>query len=451
MNFKRTIKKYAIQATKYILIFIILICIYIITLIGTSLTPSSCMKENVIKSSEILKDEGEKKYINVGYKDASVFLFTDALMINTAYSIDSKTPLESALLDRKNYIPGQTLLEHDDKQYNLGASKNYTDEYGNIFQTAELYGLMHGENITDSYEYARYWHGYLIILRPLLVITNYNGIRIIFLCLMIALVGWLMYLIIKKLNIKIAIIFLLGLISANIFVTTQSFNEIVVFFIAIISSIYLLLKKDIEKNIGIDFFIIGSVTVFMDLLTAPLVTLGMPLVIYFLLSESKKRSVKENILTFIKLCTCWAIGYGITWVTKWIITSIICNRPIIQNAITQAKYRTKNSKISYANIVKRNLTFLSDFIILISMAIIAVYTIIKLIINRNEKINLKGNAKMTLPYLFIGILPFAWYFVLKQHSMIHSFLTYRILCITVICTFLIAEKITEKEIINKNN
>ena len=58
MNFKRTIKKYAIQATKYILIFIILICIYIITLIGTSLTPSSCMKENVIKSSEILKDEG---------------------------------------------------------------------------------------------------------------------------------------------------------------------------------------------------------------------------------------------------------------------------------------------------------------------------------------------------------------------------------------------------------
>ena len=26
MNFKRTIKKYAIQATKYILIFIILIC-----------------------------------------------------------------------------------------------------------------------------------------------------------------------------------------------------------------------------------------------------------------------------------------------------------------------------------------------------------------------------------------------------------------------------------------
>lgn len=93
MNFKRTIKKYAIQATKYILIFIILICIYIITLIGTSLIPSSCMKENVIKSSEILKDEGEKKYINVGYKDASVFLFTDALMINTAYSIDSKTPL----------------------------------------------------------------------------------------------------------------------------------------------------------------------------------------------------------------------------------------------------------------------------------------------------------------------------------------------------------------------
>ena len=445
MNFKKSIKKYVIQAIKYILVFIILICVYVLSLIGTSLIPSSCMKANIIKSSEILKDEGEKKAINVGYKNVIVFLFTDALMINTAYSIDSRTPLESSLLDRKNYIPGQTLLEHVDQQYNLGASKNYVDEKENVFQTAELYGLMHGENITDSYEYARYWHGYLVILRPLLVLTTYQGIRIVLLCLMIALVGWMMYLLTKKLNIKIAIIFLLGIVSANIFVTTQSFNEIVVFFIAVISSIYLLLKKDVEKNIGINFFVIGSITVFMDLLTAPLVTLGMPLAIYFLLSESKKKSVKENVLAFIKLCTCWTIGYGITWVTKWLITSIICNRQIIQNAITQAKFRTKNSEISYANVVKRNLTFLSCFVISTSMVIIAVYTIIKLIINRNKKINIKENVKTVLPYLFIGMLPFAWYFVLKQHSMMHPFLTYRILCITVICILIIAEKITENK------
>lgn len=442
MKIEKSIKNYIIYGIKYVLVFIILICVYMLSLIGTSLIPSNWMKNNVIKSSEILKAEGEKKRENLGYKDVYLFLFTDALMINTAYSVDSNSPVESALLARKNYIPGQTLIVHEDQQYNLGASKNYVDSYGNVFQTAELYGLMHGENITDSYEYARYWHGYLVILRPLLALTSYKEIRIILLALMITLVGFMMYLLTKKLNIKIAIIFLLGLFSANVFVATQSFNEITVFFIAIISSIYLLQKKDVDKNIGIDFFVIGSVTAFMDLLTEPLVTLGIPLAVYFLLTERKNKNVKENIIIFIKLCACWAIGYGLTWATKWIITSAICNRQIIQNAITQAKYRTDNSSISYVKVLKRNLSFLSYFIPCISIAIIGAYTFIKLIINRNEKFNIKNNIQIALPYLFIGILPFVWYFVLKQHSMIHSFFTYRILCITVICLFIITEKLT---------
>lgn len=447
MKIEKSIKEYAIHGEKYVLVFIILICVYMLSLIGTSLIPSNWMKDNVVKSSEILKTEGEKKCINIGYKDVYMFLFTDALMINTAYSIDSNSPVESALLDRKNYIPGQTLIVHKDQQYNLGASKNYVDAYGNVFQTAELYGLMHGEDITDSYEYARYWHGYLVILRPLLVLTSYKEIRITLLVLMIALVGFMMYLLTKKSNIKIAIIFLLGLFFANVFIATQSFNEIIVFFIAIISSIYLLLKKDVDKNIGINFLVIGSVTAFMDLLTEPLVTLGIPLAVYFLLTEKKNKMIKENIITFIKLCVCWAIGYGLTWATKWIITSIICNRSMIQNAIIQAKYRTENQSISYVKVLERNLSFLSYFIPFISIAIAGTYTIIRLIINRNEKFNIKKNVQIALPYLFIGILPFAWYSVLKQHSMIHSFFTYRILCITVICLFIITEKLTifEKE------
>ena len=201
------------------------------------------------------------------------------------------------------------MIVHKDQQYNLGASKNYVDAYGNVFQTAELYGIMHGEDITDSYEYARYWHGYLVILRPLLVLTSYKEIRITLLVLMIALVGFMMYLLTKKSNIKIAIIFLLGLFFANVFIATQSFNEIIVFFIAIISSIYLLLKKDVDKNIGINFLVIGSVTAFMDLLTEPLVTLGIPLAVYFLLTEKKNKMIKENIITFIKLCVCRASAY----------------------------------------------------------------------------------------------------------------------------------------------
>ena len=72
---------------KYILIFVVLICMYFTSLILSSLIPSSAIKEKVIKSSEFLKQYGEKEIVNLRYKEEEIFLFTDALMLNTAYSI----------------------------------------------------------------------------------------------------------------------------------------------------------------------------------------------------------------------------------------------------------------------------------------------------------------------------------------------------------------------------
>lgn len=75
MKEKKLIKNIAIKGLKYVLVFIILICMYMITLFATSLIPSSWMKENVTKSSETLEKEGERKSINLVYKEVSAFYF----------------------------------------------------------------------------------------------------------------------------------------------------------------------------------------------------------------------------------------------------------------------------------------------------------------------------------------------------------------------------------------
>lgn len=103
-------KNILITIAKYILIFAILIGIYLVLLTITSLIPSSALEDNVRRSSETLVQEGEKVVFNLGYKGEIIFTFTDALMINTAYSVDSSHPFQSAILARKNYIPGQTKL-----------------------------------------------------------------------------------------------------------------------------------------------------------------------------------------------------------------------------------------------------------------------------------------------------------------------------------------------------
>ena len=170
---KPKIKNGIIVLIKYILIFVILLGIYFAIMTLTSLIPSGMLENNVRESSETLVQEGEKVTFDLKYKEENIFTFTDALMINTAYSIDNNHPIESFILARKNYIPGQTTEFYPDGQYNLGANENYiSKENGDLYQTKELYGLMHGDNIQDSYEYARYWHGYLSILRPLLLLWN---------------------------------------------------------------------------------------------------------------------------------------------------------------------------------------------------------------------------------------------------------------------------------------
>ena len=185
---------------KYVFIFIVTMIILVGLLFLSSLIPSSSLQQNIKESSEFLNNYGEKEQIKALGKEETLFLFTDAIMLNIAYSIDSTHPYETMMLARKDYIPGQTQYIHEEIPEDIGTSPNYTDEYGNTFQVAELYGLMNGENIVDSYEYTRYWHGYLIFLRPLLTFMNIENIRNLLFALVLLLSFIVFFLIVKKLN-----------------------------------------------------------------------------------------------------------------------------------------------------------------------------------------------------------------------------------------------------------
>lgn len=436
---------------KYVYIILFLIGIYILMMLITSIIPSSAIKENVKKSSEILYQEGEKRTIDLKYKKENLFTFTDALMINTAYSVDNTKPV-SCMLARKNFVQGQTKIVYGDSQYNLGANEKYKNlENGDRYQTKELYGLMHGDNIEDSYEYARYWHGYLVLLRPLLLIFDYSGIRIFLFLLTLITVIWLLYLIYKKINLNTSIMFAVALLSINIFIVSQSINEIMVFLVSFISSIFLLIKKDKIKNIGIFFFVVGSITSFVDLLTEPLVTLGIPLIIYFLLAQKEKTNTKKELLNLIKLSIVWGLGYGITWAIKWVLVELIFKRPLISQAVEQILYRINGghsgkSSIGLIYTIQQNLKELSECVI---YAVIVIGTLnmgIRFVKNsiKKEKIDIKQNLKRCIPYAIIFIFPIIWYAVIREHSCIHSFFTYRIMVISILNYLVITNKLSEK-------
>lgn len=159
---------------KYITIFLVLIVVYVVSLVLTSLIPRDLIDKQVKQSANTLVQEGNHYIIDFNIKSILLDNYTTALMINNAYSMDSKEPLASSLLVRKNYLPGITKIIYETSSGDLiGASK-----YEEFDGVNELQGTINRE-ITESYEYARYWHGYLTILKPLLLVFNVNQIRII--------------------------------------------------------------------------------------------------------------------------------------------------------------------------------------------------------------------------------------------------------------------------------
>ena len=188
------------QAAKYILIYSVTLSFFIILLTLVSSFHSTWIYDNVKKSAETLLQETNCKEVNVNFKGTKIYIdnHTDALMINTAYSIDNRQPLYSAFVARKNFLPDKTEIIYPDSVGELDFSKKYKK----LSQTSELNDIVNGE-VLESFEYARYWHGYLTILRPLLIIFDVNSIRMLFRAVFVILAIWLLYLINKKINLKL--------------------------------------------------------------------------------------------------------------------------------------------------------------------------------------------------------------------------------------------------------
>lgn len=187
---------------KYILVFVSIIILFMVLLTLTSLIPRENIEENTKESAEILKGQTNRLYFPVRNWIMYFDNFTDALMINTAYSIDNNEPLYSAMVARKNYIPGVTKIIYEDDVGELRSASKYADV--KLDQVGELNDTVNND-IEESFEYARYWHGYLVLLRPALLFANIGEIRVALVCIFIILLVILTIILAKKSSVLYAI------------------------------------------------------------------------------------------------------------------------------------------------------------------------------------------------------------------------------------------------------
>lgn len=337
--------------------------------------------KNVQESIIVINDEGQ--YPAIGNFGGWVLdNNTDAIMLCEAANMYSQSPWQDAMLNK-----------YDLEIYQDTFSINLTKEIGS----------------ENSFVYGRYWHGYIMTLRPLLIFFNYSYIRIIGASALLISLFFSFLGIMKQCTKGIALIYLgvmLVAICPPVFISLQYTTCFILTFIFItILTLFPALATN-KHRVRIYFFVIGMVTVFFDFLTVPIITLCFPLTIYCLMQRDF--ICLRNVLILILF---WLLGYGGLWMTKWLLATLITGQNFFTDAFNSIFIRTYGEEIT--------LTY-SKGIGIIYYIVLFSYTC--LIWKYRYK---KPFLYKYFYFLIISLLPGVWLMVLRGHTLHHFWFTYR--------------------------
>ena len=429
MDKSKCIKSFFKKLGIIILITVILSIIGLLALCFSYCISIGVEKDTFKRSQEVFRNEDVYPFIS----DSSQSMldnWTDSLLVLTAsYKVkEGESVAQSAMINPRYTVDG-------------------IESYNTI--TADLSG-----DSIDVTTYGRYWHGYLIFLRPLLNLFDYGQIRIINTVIQLTLLAFLIILMIKKKYYFLIIPFLAAYAFINPITITKCLQYSHIWYIVLISSICYLLfqEKIIKHNIHyLLFAIVGICTGYFDMLSYPIVGLGTLLI---LVLTTEEHNFIEAIKKIIICSLSWVAGYSLMWILGILYASIITGQKVYIEAIDALIYRTSNvgindAVLTYGGFFEKLFGELDYGLIAVISAISAllgfaylIYQIIKNIDIIKGDVNFaKNEAIRLLVLLSMTLIPIVWFLFILNHSYIHTFFAFRVLFVFFFAIYLIPFKL----------
>ena len=288
--------------------------------------------------------------------------------------------------------------------------------------------------------YFRYWMGDIPILRFLLVFMSYTGIRYLNIFVIFGLFVAVMHQLQQTISSVFAGLFALVLFMIHFWIFPLSLQYTPVYVILMVAILWLTWMKKQDKlnlnNVVFTSFVIGSVTNYFDLLTAPLLTFAIPFFVWYVLRHQNEIAAFLTVFTeTIFMGLAWLLGYAGTWVAKWAVGSIILQENLFQSAIKQIFLRTSGTEgevLAYSEILKKVLgamfpTYVWPILLFVMIALVIVG-----VLSKGFTMHKLLNHSVLL---MMSAVPFVWFFILQNHNQHHYYFTYRNLAITVLGIF----------------
>jgi len=415
------------QTGRYAVKILLALCIGIIVgtllLLAVYLLPTQEMKANARRSTAIYDYEGVYPQLMTGYKMSQLDNCTDATMVLNAIYPGSGNVIDDAM---KVYR-----VEYRDRTP-VGSLTDYANDV---------------KKETDTVIYSRYWHGYLVFLKPILLLFDISDIRVINMCLFLGLLIYIVLQMQKKERGKFIPAFLITVLLMNPLAIPLSFQFSTVSYIMLISVICVINKEKWEKEQIVFFFLlIGIATAYFDFLTFPLVGLYFPMIFMLMKEPSWKRALKIVIAGSIM----WIVGYAGMWAGKWLIGSVLTGSNFFADVFGRAaEYESMEygeGKVNSLQVILKNIGVLIKWPFVIGGFGVIVW------LGRDilQKVkNCKLEYGWLLPFGLIMAAPFCWYIAAGTHSYIHYWFTYRELCVSIFAFLTLVMTILQEKTKNK--
>lgn len=383
-------------------------------LTAVQLLPIQNIQKNVQRSAVVFQTEGTYHSL-FSWCQSQLDNFTDALILLTSSDDAPDTALNRAMYGYNGQIddlsPAERLVAH------------YVD----------------GIDFTEHGSYARYWHGYQVILRPLLEIFDYQQIRVLnglvqlLLCLAVC---WLMY---RKKKAAYAVPYFIGYLMMMPLALADSLQFSPCYYIYTIGCLVLLCCNDAQRKkcAGFLFLNLGLAIAYFDFLTYPIATCGVPLLVYLMLTQSA--SFEEQIRQIVRCVFCWGIGYAGMWSSKWVLATWITGTNVLQNAqVAVTRHTAPGYSGTHYTIISCIIQNICTFIRTPVLFLFLIFLVCLLLrFYHTHPISFQSEHL----YGLIAFFPLIWYTILINHSSIHYWFTNKACLVLLLAVgFAFAEK-----------
>lgn len=360
--------------------------------------PQKYIDPKVESASHIIKEEGVYPSVTK-FATSAIDNWTDSIMLLEAAFPNGDSPFKDAM-------------------------QVYRYDYGNFRPDEALaYYYESGGKYEWITAYPQYWHGYLVLLKPLLAIADYSVIRIIngivqtFITFFVCVLLWR-----KKLRqYIIPYILCIALLMPTAIAKCMQYSSC--FYIMSLGCIAMLLigdGRDSPRKRLLVFLYIGVGTAYFDFLTYPIAAFGLPAL--FCVNVSEIQKPRDTIRQFFAALITWAFGYGAMWLGKFAIGSIITGEDLFAEAMTHVSFwMGDDHTFSIPYVFYHNLRDFACTPVMAAALLLAV-VLLALIIKRRRQFSgdRAGPALgVLLPYCIAAALPFAWYVFMLDPSGVH--------------------------------